>query len=141
MHVFIAGVMQGSRTDHLIDDQDYRHRIADALTRHVPGVRITDPFMLNPDSVDYDDDRARDTFRTYTALAADVDVLIAYLPTASMGTAIEMWTAFSADKYIIAVSPLKHNWVINVTADEILPDLDSLIAAIEAGRFCAEMTA
>jgi hypothetical protein len=139
MQVFIAGVMQGSRTDHLIDDQDYRHRIAAALTKHVPGVRIIDPFTLNPNSVEYDDERARETFSTYTAMAADVDVLIAYLPTASMGTAIEMWTAFSADRYIIAVSPLKHNWVINLTADEIVPDLDSLIATIENGRFCPDL--
>ncbi len=31
MHVFIAGLMQGSRQDHLIDGQDYRERITAAL--------------------------------------------------------------------------------------------------------------
>lgn len=135
MQVFIAGIMQGSRVDHLIDEQDYRQRIATALERHVPDVVIIDPWRLNPDSVSYDGDKARKTFKTYTAKAADADVLIAYLPTASMGTAIEMWTAFSADRYIIVVSPLVHNWVIKVTADEVLPDLDSLISVIEGGRF------
>ncbi len=135
MQVFIAGVMQGSRNDRLIDKQDYRQLIATALEKHVPDVVIIDPFRLNPDSVSYDSDKARETFKTNTAKAADADVLIAYLPTASMGTAIEMWTAFSADRYIIVVSPLVHNWVIQVTADEVLPDLDSLISAIEDGRF------
>lgn len=135
MQVFIAGVMQGSRNDRLIDKQEYRRRITAALEKHVPDVVIIDPFQLNPDSVDYDGDKARETFKTNTAKAADADVLIAYLPTASMGTAIEMWTAFSADKHIVVVSPLVHNWVIQVTADEVLPDLDSLISAIEDGRF------
>lgn len=37
--------------------------------------------------------------------------------------------------YIVVVSPLAHNWVIQVTADEVLPDLDSLITTIEDGSF------
>jgi len=139
MQVFIAGVMQGSRMDRQIDRQDYRQRIAAALVEHVPGVRIIDPFELNPGSVDYDGDRVKETFKVNTAKAADADVLIAYLPTASMGTAIEIWTAFTADKYIVVVSPLVHNWVIQVTADELLPDLDSLISSIENGRFYTNM--
>lgn len=135
MKVFIAGIMQGSRTDRQIDGQDYRDCIASALEQHVPDVQIIDPFQLNPDSVDYDGERSKKTFLVNTAMAAEADVLIAFLPTASMGTAIEMWTAFTADKYIVVVSPLVHNWVIKVTADEILPDLDSLISTIENGRF------
>ena len=135
MKVFIAGVMQGSRKDRYIDGQDYRTRITEALEDNIPNVQIIDPFALNPDSVDYDDEKAVETFTVYTAKAAEADVLIAYLPTASMGTAIEMWTAFSADKYIVVVSPLVHNWVIKVTADEVLPDLDSLLAHIENGYF------
>jgi hypothetical protein len=139
MQVFIAGVMQGSRNDRLIDKQDYRQRIAAALKKHVPDVEIFDPYLLNPDSVDYDGDRARETFKTNTAKAADADVMIAYLPTASMGTAIEMWTAFTANRHIVVVSPLVHNWVIQVTANELMPDLDSLISAIEDGSFYASV--
>jgi hypothetical protein len=135
MQVFIAGVMRGSRTDRFIDDQDYRQRITAALTTHVPGVRIIDPFELNPDSVDHDGDKSRQTFLTNTAKAADADVLIAYQPTTSMGTAIEMWIAFGASKHIAVISPLKQNWVIQVTADLLLPDLDSLIDIIENGGF------
>ena len=135
MKVFIAGIMQGSRTDRLIAGQDYRSRITSALQANIPNVQIIDPFQLNPDSVDYDSEKAIETFKVNTAKAAEADVLIAYLPTASMGTAIEMWTAFSAEKYIVVVSPLEHNWVIQVTADEVLPDLDALIASIENGQF------
>ena len=133
MHVFIAGIMQGSRHDHLIDSQDYRDRISKALQAQVPGVKISDPFALHPGSVDYGPELVRETFESLTSLAGEADVLIAFLPKASMGTAIEMWTAYHAGKYIIAVTPLEHNWVIKVTADEILPDLDSLLERIENG--------
>lgn len=134
MRVFLAGVMQGGRHDHLVDDQDYRLAITRALERHVPDVRITDPWEGNQDSVSYDLDAARHTFFTNTARAGEVDLLIAYLPTASMGTAIEMWTAHQAGAYIIAVTPMAHNWVVRLTANEILPDLDSLFAFISSGR-------
>jgi hypothetical protein len=134
MHVFIAGAMQGVRTDHLIDSQDYRSLITEALQKHVPEVKITDPFAHHPESVTYTQDQARQTFRHYTAAAADVDVLIAYLPCMSMGTAMEMWSAFCAGRYIIAVTPFVHHWAILATANEILPDLDALMSYIESGR-------
>ena len=125
-HVFIAGIMQGSRSDHLIDDQDYRARITAALQSNWPEVRISDPFALHPESVGYEMDQVRSTFESMTGLAGEADLVIAYLPTASMGTAIEMWTAYKANRYIIAVTELKHNWVVKVTADEVVPDMEAL---------------
>lgn len=134
MHIFIAGVMQGSRLDDQIHEQDYRLRIMEALQNHLPDVRVTDPWALHPDSVLYDTERARATFLKNTALAGEADLLIAYLPHASMGTAIELWTAFHNQAYIVAVTPLQHNWVVQITANEVLPDLESLLAYIESGR-------
>jgi hypothetical protein len=134
MHVFIAGVMQGVRQDDQIDSQDYRVRISDSLRRHIPQVYITDPWAMNPNSVNYDADKARRTFLKMTKVASQADLLIAYLPIPSMGTAMEMWEAFQAGTYIIAVSPLIHHWALRFTANEILPDLDSLIGEIENGR-------
>lgn len=134
MHVFIAGLMQGSREDHLIDTQDYRSKIAQALQAHIPGVKISDPYGLHPNSIHYESEKVRETFVSLAGLAGEADMVIAYLPQASMGTAIEMWTAYNANKTIVAVTPLKHNWVVRVTADEILPDLDTLLEQIENGR-------
>jgi len=134
MQVFIAGIMQGERLDDQIDSQSYRLRIAKALRDHVPGVIITDPWAMHPNSVNYDADTARHTFLTMTRQAAEVDLLIAYLPKLSMGTAMEMWQAHQAGVYIIAVTPFIHHWAIRFTANEILPDLESLISHIEAGR-------
>lgn len=134
MHVFIAGVMQGERRDDQIDDQGYRVRIASALKERIPGVKISDPWALNPDSVNYDEEKARQTFLTMTKLAGEADLLIAYLPCVSMGTAMEMWEAAQNGTCIIAITPFVHHWAIRFTADEILPDLDSLLAVIENGR-------
>jgi hypothetical protein len=133
MHVFIAGVMQGARLDDQVDDQNYRVRITEALQTYLPDVHISDPWALNPGSVNYDEVRARRTFHDMTNLAGTADLLIAYLPTVSMGTAMEMWQAHQSDTYIVAVTPHEHHWAIRFTADEIMPDLDSLFARIEDG--------
>lgn len=134
MHIFIAGVMQGSRLDDQIDGQDYRLTIARSIKDHIPQARITDPWALNPNSVDYNEERARETFLTMTAQAGEADVLIAYLPIVSMGTAMEMWEAYRTDTYIIAITPHVHHWAIRFTADEIVPDLSTMLELIENGH-------
>jgi len=35
---------------------------------------------------------------------------------------------------ILSVMPLAHNWVVRIMAGELLPDQESLLAAIEDGR-------
>jgi hypothetical protein len=134
MHIFIAGVMQGSRLDDQIDEQNYRPTIMRAIQEYEPDAQITDPWALNPHSVRYDEERARSTFLTMTSKAGEADVLIAYLPIVSMGTAMEMWEAYRSHTYIIAVTPHVHHWAIRFTADEILPDLDTLLRLIAAGH-------
>ena len=140
MHIFIAGVMQGKRLDDQVDDQSYRVRITDALHTYMPEAQISDPWALNPSSVSYDDETAQKTFMAMTALAGTADLLIAYLPTISMGTAMEMWQAYQSGAYIVAVTPHVHQWAIRFTADEILPDLDSLLASIENGSLTRVLT-
>lgn len=141
MHVFIAGVMQGSRQDDLIDSQNYRLRIVEALQSHFPHTKVTDPWALHPESVAYDLEQTRTTFFSNTALAGEADLLIAYLPHASMGTAIEMWTAYHNHAYIVAITPMAHNWVVRITANEVLPDLESLLAHIESGQLAQNIAA
>ncbi|MFQ5420437.1 MAG: hypothetical protein ACE5FD_04440 [Anaerolineae bacterium] len=134
MHVFIAGIMQGDRRDDQIDSQNYRLLITHALKKHFPNTQITDPWALNPNSVNYTAEQARHTFLTMTELAAEVDLLIAYLPKASMGTAMEMWQAYKAGVPIIAVTPLVHHWAVRFTANAIVSDLDELVKMMGDGR-------
>lgn len=133
MHIFIAGVMQGQRRDHLIEDQGYRTRITRAVESHLPGARVYDPWALSPGSVDYDPETAFNTFHTHLNQVRNMDLLIAYLPSASMGTAMEMWQAYQNDVPIVAVSPMRHHWAIRFTVDKLLPDLDALFDFIVSG--------
>jgi len=134
MKVFIGGVMQGARRDDQIDSQVYRVRIAEAFQQYAPEISIIDPWALNPNSVNYEDGLARDTFLSMTRKVKEADLMIAYLPQVSMGTAMEMWEAYNAGIYIVAVTPYLHHWAVRFTASEILPDLDALLTEIENGR-------
>ncbi len=139
LRIFLAGVMQANRHDTLMESQDYRVTLSEALRRLIPDVQLIDPWAENPGSLDYDDDQARHTFVTMTNKASEADLLIAYLPLPSMGTAMEMWQAYQNNTYIIAITPFVHHWAIRFTANDILPDMESLMAWLENGRFLQEI--
>jgi hypothetical protein len=125
VRVFIAGIMQGSRLDRYIDDQDYRRSIAEAIGQYSNEVEIVDPNELHPNGVDYDDGLARQVLLEMAGLAGQCDLLVAYAPKASMGTAIEMWQAFQAGVPIVSISPMGANWVIRHLSDVLLSDLNA----------------
>jgi hypothetical protein len=133
MRVFIAGIMQGSRRDRRIDDQSYRHEIARILRHHVPEVEILDPLTLHPDSVSYDPEQAKQTLLELAALACQVDLLVAYAPSASMGTAIEMWNAYQSGVRIYTISPLADNWVVHSLSERVFPDTAAFAAFVASG--------
>jgi nucleoside 2-deoxyribosyltransferase len=125
VRVFIAGIMQGSRLDRYIDSQDYREIISHAVQDRYPEVEIVDPNALHPNGVDYDDKLAKRTLLDMAELARQADVVVAYVPEASMGTAIEMWQAFRSDIPVITISPMAANWVVRHLSSVVLPDLES----------------
>lgn len=131
--VFIGGIMQGSMHEMAIHGQDYRSRIADLVRRTYPGVEIVDPFQLHPESVEYDRETAIETFMAMLDQAAAADVLIAYLPEASLGTAAEIWRAYAAGKPVYVLSPMVHNWMLWATATRILADWDAFESFVAQG--------
>jgi hypothetical protein len=133
MQIFIAGIMQGSRLDRHIDDQDYRRIITDAILEHHPDVEIVDPNELHPDGVGYDDARAEATLLEMAELAGKADLVVAYAPRASMGTAIEMWEAFRAGIPVVTISLMSANWVVKYLSSVVLPDLRAFRAWVANG--------
>lgn len=125
MKVFIAGIMQGSRMDRYIDDQDYRREISETLAKHRADVEILDPNELHPNGLDYDDQLAKATLLEMANLASQVDLVVAFAPQASMGTALEMWKAFEASIPLVTISPMADNWVIKHLSSVVMPDLDA----------------
>lgn len=135
MKVFIAGIMQGSRMDRYIDDQDYRRMITEALADRFADVEMLDPNELHPNGVDYDDVMAKATLLEMANLASQADLLVAYVPKASMGTALEMWKAFEANVPLVTISPMAANWVIKHLSSVVLPDLEAFREWVTSGGF------
>lgn len=130
MKIYIAGIMQGSTRSHGIQEQDYRQFLRDAVKNHHPDAEIYDPFLRFPDSVEYDDQRAREVLFELAAEAGASDVVIAFLPEASMGTALEMIRAYDNQKTIICISPMEKNWFINAVSTKIFRTLDEFLTWI-----------
>lgn len=133
MRVFIAGIMQGSRRDGGVDDQDYRREIARIMQRHVPGVEVLDPFTLHPNGVTYSPEQAKQTLLDLIALAGQADVLVAYVPSASMGTALEMWNACQNGVRVYTISPMENNWVVHSLSERIFPDIPAFATFVARG--------
>jgi sulfur carrier protein ThiS len=133
--VFIAGIMQGSRLENRIDDQDYRQAIGTCLRSHVSHVEVVDPFELHPNSVDYGDDDARQTLIDLMTTAGLADAVIAYVPEASMGTALEMWEAYHRGRPVFTISPMIHNWVVKGLSARVFANIDEFDAFVASGDF------
>lgn len=127
--------MQGSRLDSGVDDQGYRQRLTQAIRARLPRADILDPWALHPDSPTYDYERGKQVYLSLNELAAQTDVLIAYVPQASMGTAIEIWQAYQSRALIFTISPLAENWVVKFLSNRVFATLDEFIQFVERGEF------
>ena len=127
--------MQGSRVDKDVEDQGYRERIASAIRTRVPEADILDPWAIYPDSPTYGFERGKQVYLSLNDVAAQADVLVAYVPQASMGTAIEMWQAFQAGARVYTISPLAENWVVKFLSDRVFATLDEFIQFVEGDGF------
>ncbi|HAK97065.1 MAG TPA: hypothetical protein DCM87_19255 [Planctomycetes bacterium] len=137
--VFIGGVIQGSERGDGIAAQDYRRRIRDVVEASCPRAAVYDPVARHPSSVGYDLERARETFLGHVGLVTRCRAFIAYLPEASMGTAVEMWEAHRAGVPVIAISPMRENWVINLLSSMRCADLAAFEAWVRGGGLAATL--
>jgi hypothetical protein len=134
MRIFLAGIMQGSHSEALLHDQEYRLRITRLLEAHFPQAEVYDPRANHSESLGYDDATGRAVFFRHNLMCREVDVLLAFVPEASMGTAVEMWEAYQHGAAVIAISPLKHNWAVKFLSHAIYADLPAFEAALECGE-------
>ncbi len=137
MRFFLAGIMQGSHVDDVLHHQGYRARLKRLLADHFPAAEVYDPLADHQDSLGYDDVRGREVFERHNAMCRTVDVVIAFVPEASMGTAIEMWEAHRHGRFVVAVSPLVHNWVVRFCSHRVYPDLEAFETALTSGHLQA----
>jgi hypothetical protein len=140
MRFFLAGIMQGSHLGSALHNQNYRARIKNLLQLNFPGASVYDPLADHATSLDYDEATGRRVFLDHNRLAGEVDVLVAYVPEASMGTAIEMWEAWRHGRALVTISPLKHNWAVKFLSHELYPDVAAFEQALSDGRLAERLS-
>ena len=69
----------------------------------------------------------------------EVDVVLAFLPEAWMGTAIEMWHAFHQGKAVVTISPLAHNWAVQFLSQPGIAMWRLLKRQIGSGQLAARL--
>ena len=135
MRFFLAGIMQGSHMDPVLHAQDYRGQLTSLLRKHFPDAEIYDPVAEHQESLDYSDDQGREVFYHHNRMCREVDVVIAYLPEASMGTAIEIWEAHEHGRgVVVTISPLEHNWAVKYCSHIVFRDLPAFSDALARGE-------
>ena len=136
---FIAGIMQGSHITPEMHNQDYRTVIKGELQACLSHAEIYDPWANHKESLEYNDSEGRDVFLNHNRMCGEVDVLIAYVPTASMGTAIEMWEAYRNGKIVISISPLLENWAVKFLSNVVYKDLAEFTDAARKGELAKKI--
>jgi hypothetical protein len=133
MRIFLAGIMQGSHAAKALHDQGYRAQLKRLLAEYLPEADVYDPRANHQQSLGYDKMQGREVFFYHNYLCREIDVLVAFVPEASMGTAIEMWEAYQHGAAVVTVSPMKHNWAIKFLSHALYTDIEELVAALADG--------
>jgi hypothetical protein len=140
MRIFLAGIMQGSHVVATMHDQDYRARLKRLLAEHWPQASVYDPLADHPQSFDYSQETARAVFMKHNAMCGEVDLLIAVVPEATMGTAIEMWEAMRHGRVVVTISPLDVNWAVQFCSDLIYPNVEAFERDLTSGELQRQVT-
>ena len=141
MKIFFAGIIQGSRQGRTVHAQEYRVRLKQIIRGSNSDIEIFDPVDGHETSAHYDDVLARQVFFNHLEIVGGCDLLIAFLPEASMGTAIEMQEAYARKIPIITISPMTTNWVIrllSVRNFETIGDFEKFVSENDIHKIVSE---
>ena len=124
MRVFICGIIQGSISHLAVHEQSYRIRLRKMIETYLPDCEVYCPVSIHPESLGYDEAKALEVFEESVEAARQSRLLVAYLPEASMGSAIEMWEAKKAGVKVVTITALEHNWVVKLFSDIVVKTMD-----------------
>jgi nucleoside 2-deoxyribosyltransferase len=133
LRIFLSGIIQGSHAGSQLHDQSYREALKRLLHDRLPESEVVCPVELHPNGITYNLDEARAAFFSLVEEAAAADLVVAYLPEASMGTAIEMWQAYHLGRPVLTITPLRHNWVVNLLSRRVFASLEEFAAFVDEG--------
>lgn len=130
---YISGMMQGSQNGLRIHDQRYRIEIKTAIKTFFPESKIVCPFEIFSSRKNIFSKNIEKEFTKMVELAGQADVVISFIPEASMGSAVEIWTAHNKGRIVIAISKMKNNWLLISGADIIIPSIKALYNLFKNG--------
>ncbi len=141
MRFFLSGVIQGSMTGLGINSQSYRDELKALLRESFPHPEhvLLCPIELYPDAITFTPEEGKQAFERLVEEAAQADAIIAYLPTASNGTAIEIWEAARRGTPVFTISPMTENWVIKFYSTRLFPTMAEFAAFVRSGELTAFM--
>lgn len=135
VRVYLAGTISGNLNNGIIS-QDYREKISGLLKEVYPGIEVHDPRTGHENSLNYDDNQARQMFTECIRNATyGTDVMVAYLPEASMGTAVEIYEASRRGNYVIIITPLTNNWIVRLYGNRVFSSIEDFSACLFSGEF------
>lgn len=134
MKIFLAGIIQGSLVEEDIHKQDWRDPIRELIDKYIPNAEIYCHFSQHPNSIEYSGDKIRETFDQGVQACIDADLVIAYLPSASMGTAIEIYEAYRNKTTVLTISKMFANWVVKLYSHAVVADFAELEEFLKAGK-------
>jgi hypothetical protein len=107
MRYFLSGVMQGSTQATNIKDgldcQNYRDILSSMIRKYDNNAEIYDPYLKpkaileNNEKLLESNDFIKPMFEEIIQEAVKSDIIVSYLPTASMGSAVEIWEGAKAN--------------------------------------------
>ena len=137
MRIFLSGIISGSLAGKQIHQQSYRDELRAILHECLPDAEILCPWDMHPDALNFSPDQAREALVAEVEAAASSDLIVAYIPQASMGTAIEIWEAHKRGVPVLAITGLTHNWVVMLTTRQTFPTIEDFAAFARSGGLAA----
>lgn len=123
MQVYIAGTVTGSN-DRDVINQDYRKQIKAIVSRKFPAADIVDPMDYFHDGLSFNIEQSVKCFAFCLASASNADMIIAYLPEASIGTGMEIYEAFLKHRNIVIITPMTTNWALLFASDVLCESIE-----------------
>jgi hypothetical protein len=133
----VVGILRGSRRGMQFHSQEYRKQIKAVLEKHLPGVEVYSPIESAQDMHDYGLVRGIEAFFDMVRRASQYDAIVAYVPEASMGSAIMMWEAYRNQRIVVAISPLEDNRTVKALSSALCKDMKEFSSFVKSGQFAA----
>lgn len=135
MKYFISGVMQGSSTSETtkktLNDQNYRETLKTILKKYDKSCEIHDPYdkpkeyLKDQEHLFSDNKFITDLFEEILFEMRKCDVIVSYLPQASMGSSIELWEAYKLKKEVYVITEMTQNWVTRICSNQMFESIES----------------